>query len=576
MMIIARVFPVSLARHPSKQVFRGFLSLRPTPKRSTLFSPSRGRRWGLVLGTVLTTSAIALQTAVYADSVDNEEGPVERKPTPLSSLVRSYVVYTACSIPGMVDWSPTILSTLMSVPVVKRITEAVVRITFFDQFVGGESAEGTLPVLEDLRKENKGCILAYSVEVDESEAAGAAKKQEVPAYKRIVQEMIHSIDVAADFEEKHASASGVRGTWIAVKLTAMLPNAQSLINLSKHLVDTRPTVPSVVPFPGAPHLTDLDVLESPTIQGTLLTERDIIDLRNLYADLIKVCTRAQERGIRLLIDAEYSWYQPAIDAFTLALMRQFNKLPNDDTSPSSNFQPLIYATFQAYLRRTPAYVAQSLADARAGGYALGIKLVRDAAKKHSSLSICPDLDPPVWATKSETDHSYNSSVKVILDAVVKDMEQNRPSTRKVSWLSFLKKEQRVGPGSAPLTIGVLFGSHNWESQKLILEELVNRGLATVEGPTENGETIVRVGDEVAPRVTVAQLYGMKDALTNYIVDRTRSSSPFVVKYIPYGTLVEVMPYLSRRAIENKSVLGNGTAEEERRRALEEMKKRLLG
>lgn len=56
--------------------------------------------------------------------------------------------------------------------------------------------------------------------MDESEAAGAAKKQEVPAYKRIVQEMIHSIDVAADFEEKHASASGVRGTWIAVKLVS--------------------------------------------------------------------------------------------------------------------------------------------------------------------------------------------------------------------------------------------------------------------------------------------------------------------------------------------------------------------
>ena len=88
---------------------------------------------------------------------------------------------------------------------------------------------------------------------------------------------------------------------------------------------------------------------------------------------------------------------------------------------------------------------------------------------------------------------------------------------------------------------------------------------------------------------------MTDALTNYIVDRTRSSSPFILKYVPYGALVEVcvqhstlygvflissfvqvMPYLSRRAIENKSVLGEGASEEERQLAAQEIKKRIFG
>lgn len=82
---------------------------------------------------------------------------------------------------------------------------------------------------------------------------------------------------------------------------------------------------------------------------------------------------------------------------------------------------------------------------------------------------------------------------------------------------------------------------------------------------------------------------MSDALTNYLVDRTRTAAPFVLKYIPYGNLTEVstsfyvyvylascayttqvMPYLSRRAIENNSVLGNGAAAEERKRAAGEM------
>lgn len=86
---------------------------------------------------------------------------------------------------------------------------------------------------------------------------------------------------------------------------------------------------------------------------------------------------------------------------------------------------------------------------------------------------------------------------------------------------------------------------------------------------------------------------MHDNLTNYLVDRTRTSTPFVIKYVPYGSLAEasamflsqhasanlffqVMPYLSRRAIENKSVLGNGAAAEERKRAWEEIKTRIIG
>ncbi|EGN92706.1 hypothetical protein SERLA73DRAFT_14165, partial [Serpula lacrymans var. lacrymans S7.3] len=220
---------------------------------------------------------------------------------------------------------------------------------------------------------------------------------------------------------------------------------------------------------------------------------------------------------------------PAIDAITQALMEQFNKLAQD-SSKSDSIQPLIYNTYQAYLRRTPEHLKESLRRAKAGNYSLGVKLVRGAYHPHEthahaskaasakSLSISPDPHPPVWSTKAETDNCYNSCAELLIDRIKDDMtSQSR--------------------GKTPT--------------------LVSRGLAEKEKRNGESDEIVRIGTNVTERVTLGQLYGMSDALTNYLVDKTRSSAPFVIKYVPYGALVEVMPYLSRRAIENKSVLGDG-------------------
>ncbi|TFK85683.1 FAD-linked oxidoreductase [Polyporus arcularius HHB13444] len=513
----------------------------------------------------------------------NERNPVgttakrERPLTPLSTLIRTYVVYSFCSVPALVDWAPGILAALSAVPGLKQVTEAVVRATFFNQFVGGDTAEDALPLIEELRAQNTGCLFAYSVEVDETEAAGHGPAQESRAvtsvHKQVVRETLHCIDVAADYEDKHTTGRTGRRTWVAIKLSAMVPDAESLRRLSQYLVSTRPRVNPPVAFPGCPLPTDLDVLSSPSVTGTL-TQRDIAVLRELREDLLVICTRAQARGVRLIFDAEYSWYEPAIDAFTLDMMRHFNKVPQRTKKsswfgsvrqleqPSKTVQPLVYATYQAYLRRTPEYLAQSIAAARDGGYSLGVKLVRGAYHPHEvaahsavasssdqsthSLSISPDAEPPVWTEKADSDARYNACVRELIAAV------------------------RADVGNATPTIGVLFGTHNWESANLIVDELVRQGLGQ---PDAQG--VVHVGDEVAERVTMGQLYGMTAALTNYLVDRIHSSSPFVIKYIPYGQLSEVMPYLSRRAIENKSVLGNGTAQEERRRAAAEIVARIL-
>ena len=181
-------------------------------------------------------------------------------------------------------------------------------------------------------------------------------------------------------------------------------------------------------------------------------------------------------------------------------MSKYNRLTASSASGSPSVQPLIYNTYQAYLRRTESHLVQSLHLARANGFSLGVKLVRGAYHPHEiaahssaaapgahSLSISPDALPPVWHTKPETDACYNACVGVLLDAVAADVAA--PSRSRLP------------------TVGVLFGTHNWDSARLILDRLVSKKLATAEGATEDSEPVVRIGSEVTERVTLAQLYG---------------------------------------------------------------------
>ncbi|KAF8839921.1 FAD-linked oxidoreductase [Paxillus ammoniavirescens] len=561
-------------------------SRTPHPIRTTLLLTSTLSLGALTLG--LYTDAKTCPSSPFAsansDTTAITHSDTSRNtPPPLLTLFRTYFVYGLISIDTLVDHAPEIFDVLVKVPLLGGIVEAIVRRTFFDHFVGGDTAHRAWPLLSRLRGENKGALLAYSIEVDEDEAAGAkhhnhstqdldtGKSEGQLAHKRIVAEMIQSIDVAADFEDG-VGIPGVAGrrTWVAVKLTALVANANALRNLSLHLVRTRPELNPRVPFPGTPESSDLAVFDTRISDGSPLTTQDVEDLKGLYDDLNRICTRAKERRVRVILDAEYSWYQPAIDAFGHALMERFNK--------GAEVQPLVYVTYQAYLRRTPTHLARSLTLARQNNYALGVKLVRGAYHPHelaahsttatsskasnmaASISISPEQYPPVHLSKPNTDACYNECAKVLVRAIADDLHSSFGSAA------------GSPPSSRAPHIGVLFGTHNWISSELILGELVKNELAR-EG--EHKGTLI-LPSEVAERFTFGQLYGMSDSLTNYLVGRIKSTTPCVIKYVPYGALVDVMPYLSRRAIENKSVLGEGGAVRERKEAARSIWKRVFG
>lgn len=155
--------------------------------------------------------------------------------------------------------------------------------------------------------------------------------------------------------------------------------------------------------------------------------------------------------------------------------------------------------------------------AKAGGYSLGAKLVRGAYHPHemeahsTSLSISPDSLPPVWPTKPETDKCYNECAEVLLDAVAEDLKSSlRQRGRPTGFLSSLWRTHAGSDTDSAASIpsvGVLFGTHNWKSCRLVLDGLGARELAHQDGITAEGEPVLAISNEVTERLALAQLYG---------------------------------------------------------------------
>ncbi|EJT99035.1 FAD-linked oxidoreductase [Dacryopinax primogenitus] len=449
---------------------------------------------------------------------------------PFGQLVRSYFVYTTLTFPFVVDYAPGFLEFLIKIPVVRSITLFGVRRTFFAQFVGGETAEELLPLMSDLRLQNKASILTYNVEVDEAPGAEAQ-------WKRNIEETKRSIEVMGQY------AAGEGGI-VAIKLTALVPHASALENISQYLLANRKS--STVQYPGTPEQLDVAVLQGTAKGLPPPPAADIAEIREMYAGAREIARTAKEYDIKLLVDAEHTWFQPVVDAITLALSQEFNTRPTHGSffGPSPP-RAVVYGTYQSYLRRNPEHVCAQLDLAKAGGYALGVKLVR-GAYHGQELAHAKErgMPAPVWAEKPQTDECYNSVARVVL----RDIAANKGRS-----------------GTA-----VVFGTHNRESVETVLDGLTKEGLVIEE---QGGR--LRMKPEAEGRVAVAQLYGMHDNLTDYVAERLVASKPVATKCIPYGIIDEVMPYLGRRAIENKSVLGGtGGASEERRRMGAELWRRI--
>ncbi len=206
----------------------------------------------------------------------------------------------------------------------------------------------------------------------------------------------------------------------------------------------------------------------------------------------KICAAAAEHNVPVLIDAEESWIQNAIDELVEAMMLEFNRN-----------EAIVYNTFQLYRTDRLAYLKASHQRAQNAGYILGAKLVRGAyMEKERDRAKKKGYPSPIHASRKETDDDYNTALLYCVQNI-KD-------------------------------IRLIAGTHNEDSSRKLMELMQEAHLS------ENDS-----------RIFYSQLYGMSDNISFNLAHAGFN----VVKYVPYGPVKLVMPYLIRRAEENTSVAG---------------------
>ncbi len=237
-----------------------------------------------------------------------------------------------------------------------------------------------------------------------------------------------------------------------------------------------------------------------------LNDSEKEEWNRIIARYEKVAKRAYDNDVPLLIDAEESWMQDAADDLIETLMEKYNQ-----------DKAIVFSTLQMYRHDRMDYLKGLHQRAKEKGYHIGMKLVRGAyMEKERERAAEKGYPSPICKDKAETDKNYN-------DAVTYMMEYDK--------------------------MAIFAGTHNEDSALLLME------LAEKHKIPKNDN-----------RMWFGQLYGMSDHISFNLAKEGYN----VAKYLPFGPVRDVMPYLIRRAEENTSVAGQTSRE---LRLLKEERKR---
>lgn len=234
------------------------------------------------------------------------------------------------------------------------------------------------------------------------------------------------------------------------------------------------------------------ILEKANENESSLAEIETAELRSVYERVNKICEAGFKANVPVFIDAEESWIQDTIDRLALEMMRKYNKQ-----------RAIVFNTLQMYRHDRLNFLKEQIKLSKQENFHLGIKLVRGAyMEKERERAAQKGYPSPIQPDKKSSDRDFDLALELMID--------------NLDHLAFCA------------------GTHNEQSSLYLTELLEKKGL-----------------DISDKRVYFAQLLGMSDHISYNLAYHGYN----VAKYVPYGPIKEVMPYLLRRADENTSVAG---------------------
>lgn len=366
---------------------------------------------------------------------DNTQIAFADKTTP--QLKKAYWMFKAIEQPALTNVGISILNFTVknNFPIVTDI----VKNTLFEQFCGGVTREESMKVVKQMFKHHIGSIFDYAIEGKEEEAT----------FDHTCEEIKQNIKFA----------------------------------------EGNPAIPFVVFKPTGFGRLDL---YAEVQAGKELTSSEKEEWNRVVNRYEEVCKMAHEKNVVIMIDAEETWIQDAVD-----------KLVNEMKSKYNREKAIVWNTIQMYRTGRLEYLAKDLERAKEKNYFLGYKFVRGAyMEKERNRAQEMNYPDPIQPTKQATDDNFNAAI----DFVMKNLDK----------------------------VSAFFGTHNEKSTELVMDKMREQNL-----PND------------FDHIHFGQLYGMSDNITYYLGAKKYNAA----KYLPYGPVKDVVPYLTRRAQENTSVAG---------------------
>lgn len=232
-------------------------------------------------------------------------------------------------------------------------------------------------------------------------------------------------------------------------------------------------------------------------EGQTLNAEEQAEWDRVVARFDTVCKAAHDKDVALLIDGEESWMQDAADDLVAEMMKKYNKE-----------KAIVFNTLQMYRWDRLDYLKKLHQEAKEEGFYIGMKLVRGAyMEKEIKRAEEKGYPSPICATKEATDINYDAAVLYMVEHLEK--------------------------------MAIFAGTHNELSSYTLMD-------------------LMRVNniEKSDDRIWFGQLYGMSDNISYNLAGNGYN----VAKYLPFGPVRDVMPYLIRRAEENTSVAGQTSRE----------------